>query len=90
MLDTIQYLGVYEDLYNMSQSFSWGFRLLEVSDMSISTYAITQKSINTIEESNALGIQRRNLQLANEKAELEQVEFDLSGVDRISIACAED
>lgn len=43
MLDTIQYLGVYEDLYNMSQSFSWGFRLLEVSDMSISTYAITQK-----------------------------------------------
>lgn len=43
MLDTIQYLGVYEDLYNMSQFFSWGFRLLEVSDMSISTYAITQK-----------------------------------------------
>lgn len=37
-----------------------------------------------------MGIQRRNLQLANEKAELEQVEFDLSGVDRISIACAED
>lgn len=39
--------------------------------MSIPICAITQKQINITKESNTLGIQRRNLQLGNEKAVLE-------------------